>query len=47
VNDEESAEVVYEIAVTGFDKGSHRQVYRSARLSLYPEQEWEFTLGAD
>lgn len=44
VDEEQPAEVVYEIVVTGFDKGSHRQVYRAKRLSLYPEQEWEYEL---
>lgn len=45
VSDQDPAEVVYEIVVSGFEKGSHRQVYRANRLPLYPEKEWESGLG--
>ncbi|UOR11461.1 aryl-sulfate sulfotransferase [Halobacillus amylolyticus] len=44
VTDEKPAQVVYELKVTGFEKGSHRQIYRSERMPLYPEG-WNFRLG--
>ncbi|MFZ3577946.1 aryl-sulfate sulfotransferase [Virgibacillus sp. DJP39] len=34
-------EVVYEIKVTGFKEGSHKQIYRSVRKPLYPDG-WNF-----
>ncbi|MFC7320211.1 aryl-sulfate sulfotransferase [Halobacillus campisalis] len=38
--DNQEAEVVYELKVTGFKEGESRQVYRSERMPLYPEN-WE------
>ncbi|MCP3032079.1 aryl-sulfate sulfotransferase [Halobacillus sp. A1] len=38
--DDQEAEVVYELKVTGFKEGESRQVYRSERMPLYPEN-WE------
>ncbi|WP_163527101.1 aryl-sulfate sulfotransferase [Halobacillus ihumii] len=38
VTEDDPAEVVYELKVTGFEEGSHRQIYRSERMPLYPEQ---------
>lgn len=41
VTGDDDPEVVYELKVTGFKEGSHRQIYRGIRMSLYPEK-WEF-----
>ncbi|MFC7063097.1 aryl-sulfate sulfotransferase [Halobacillus seohaensis] len=41
--DEEDAEVVYELKITGFEEGSSRQAYRAERMPLYPER-WNFEL---
>ncbi|WP_431800433.1 aryl-sulfate sulfotransferase [Halobacillus andaensis] len=41
--DDEEAEVVYELKVSGFEEGESRQAYRAERMPLYPE-EWEFNL---
>ncbi|GGJ82435.1 aryl-sulfate sulfotransferase [Lentibacillus kapialis] len=45
VNDEEPADVVYELVISGFEKESHRQAYRAERMPLYPKQEWHIELG--
>lgn len=45
VDDQDDAEVIYEITVSGFDEGSSRQAYRAVRIPLYPEEEWDFKLG--
>ncbi len=37
VTDEQPAEVVYELVVSGFKEESHRQAYRALRLPLYPK----------
>ncbi|MGP4078047.1 aryl-sulfate sulfotransferase [Halobacillus sp. K22] len=39
VTGEKDPEVVFEVNVGSFEKGSHRQVYRSERLPLYPAAE--------
>ncbi|WP_085522319.1 aryl-sulfate sulfotransferase [Tuberibacillus sp. Marseille-P3662] len=44
-NDQDPAKVIYELIISGFESGSHRQAYRAHRLSLYPEQKWHFELG--
>ncbi|ASN06447.1 aryl-sulfate sulfotransferase [Virgibacillus necropolis] len=44
VTGEEDPEVVYELKVTGFEEGDHRQIYRAVRMPLYPEK-WDFNLG--
>ncbi|WP_245837407.1 aryl-sulfate sulfotransferase [Virgibacillus phasianinus] len=44
VTGDEKAEVVYELKVTGFKEGDHRQIYRAVRMPLYPEK-WEFNFG--
>ncbi|MFB4168956.1 aryl-sulfate sulfotransferase [Virgibacillus sp. JSM 102003] len=36
VNNEQPADVIYEIVISGFKKESHRQAYRAFRLPLYP-----------
>ncbi|TMN22113.1 aryl-sulfate sulfotransferase [Lentibacillus cibarius] len=45
VSDDQPAEVIYELVVSGFEQKSHRQAYRALRLPLYPEQEWNVTIG--
>ncbi len=45
VTGEQDADVVYELKVSGFEQGSHRQAYRALRLPLYPEKEWNVELG--
>lgn len=47
VDDQDDAEVIYEITVSGFDEGSGRQAYRAVRMLMYPEEEWDFSLGKD
>ncbi|WP_163969563.1 aryl-sulfate sulfotransferase [Oceanobacillus halotolerans] len=37
VTDQNPAEVVYEIIVSDFEEGSHRQAYRAERMRLYEE----------
>lgn len=44
VNEEQPADVIYEIVISGFENGSHRQAYRAFRLPLYPEKKWEIDL---
>ncbi|GAA0606721.1 aryl-sulfate sulfotransferase [Virgibacillus siamensis] len=39
VNDEQPADVIYEIVISGFKEDSHRQAYRAMRLPLYPENQ--------
>ncbi|MFH5781347.1 aryl-sulfate sulfotransferase [Heyndrickxia oleronia] len=43
VTNDSNANVVFELKITGFEQGSHRQVYRAWRGSLYPDL-WEFKL---
>ncbi|WP_404451779.1 aryl-sulfate sulfotransferase [Virgibacillus necropolis] len=43
VTGDEANEVVYELKVTGFKEGDHRQIYRGVRMPLYPEK-WNFNL---
>lgn len=45
VNDEEPADVIYELVISGFEKKSHRQAYRAERMPLYPEQKWNVEMG--
>lgn len=47
VDDQDEAEVLFEMTISGFEKGSSRQVYRGVRMPLYPEQKWDFTLESD
>ncbi|RYG72253.1 aryl-sulfate sulfotransferase [Lentibacillus lipolyticus] len=37
VSDDQSAEVVYELVISGFEQKRHRQAYRALRLPLYPK----------
>lgn len=41
VTGDEAAEVVYELKVTGFKEGNHKQIYRAVRMPVYPEK-WDF-----
>ena len=43
VTNDSNANVVFELKITGFEQGSHRQVYRAWRGALYPDF-WEFKL---
>ncbi|WP_106495892.1 aryl-sulfate sulfotransferase [Lentibacillus sp. Marseille-P4043] len=47
VSDQDPAEVIYEIVISGFESGSHRQAYRAERMPLYPKQEWNLQLGEE
>lgn len=38
VNDEMPADVIFEIVISDFEEGSHRQAYRAVRLPLYPKK---------
>lgn len=41
VTDDKESEVVFELKVTGFTEGSHKQIYRAIRKPLYPG-DWNF-----
>ncbi|GAA0436647.1 aryl-sulfate sulfotransferase [Lentibacillus halophilus] len=40
VTDDQPADVVYEVAISGFETGSYRQAYRALRMPIYPRKEW-------